>query len=96
MKDFSNTNPKTIEEAVEILESCLEEEDRKEILENDLNSLLSLSHMGLGMTIRNCWVYRDDSNLLADDGPFFIGHPDMVSEEILEAFFRKVKSDNNE
>lgn len=92
MKDFSKTNPTNLSEAVDILIASMEKEDKEYILKTDLDQLTCEAHFGLGLAIRNTWIYRDDSSL----GKYLFENcglldPDDMSSGVLDAFFRKVK-----
>jgi len=95
MKNFQNTQPTTIDEAIAILESCLEESDKREIMDGDLDELVMNSHFGLGLAIRNAWLYKDciDFSSLPFEERFTFFDPDSTSEYILRKFYKKVRGE---
>lgn len=91
--------PKTKEECFAILDKILSDEDKQSIKE--MEDTIDL-HFGLGMWIRNNWIYPqsqenvekllkqfDDSG--DEDMPLFI-HPDDFSSMILDAYQEHLKS----
>lgn len=86
--------PKTKEECFTILDEMLSQEDKDSIAQ--MEDTIDL-HFGLGMWIRNNWIYpqsqEDVEKLLKqfddsgdeDDMPLFI-HPDDYSSMILDAY----------
>lgn len=93
------TIPKTKEECFTILDEMLTEEDKQSIVE--MEDTIDM-HFGLGMWIRNNWIYpqsqEDVEKLLRqfddeadDDMPLFI-HPDDYSSMILDAYQEYLKS----
>ena len=94
------TLPKTKEECFAILDEMLTEEDKQSIVE--MEDTIDL-HFGLGMWIRNNWIYPqeqedvekllkqfDDSGNGNEDMPLFI-HPDDYSSTILDAYQEYLK-----
>jgi hypothetical protein len=83
--------PETVDEAVELLISILE--DRHKILLSILkeDELIDL-HFGLGLSIRNAFGLHDaDSKLLSDCGS---DNPDDASAVIIKALWTRLKQDN--
>ena len=91
--------PKTKEECFAILDKILSDEDKQSIKE--MEDTIAL-HFGLGMWIRNNWIYpqsqEDVEKLLKqfddsgdEDMPLFI-HPDDYSSMILDAYQEHLKS----
>ena len=98
-KDKTVAIPKTKEECFVILDEMLSDEDKQSIVE--MEDTIEL-HFGLGMWIRNNWIYPqnqeevekllrqfDDSG--DEDMPLFI-HPDDYSSTILDAYQEYLKS----
>ena len=93
-----NRIPKTKDECFAILDEMLSAEEKQSIVE--MEDTLDL-HFGLGMWIRNNWIYPQDQEdvekLLKqfDEGdecmPLFI-HPDDYSSTILDAYQDYLKS----
>ena len=90
--------PKTKEECFAILDEMLTDEDKQAIVE--MEDTIDI-HFGLGMWIRNNWIYpqeqEDVEKLLRqfddeadDDMPLFI-HPDDYSSMILDAYQEYLK-----
>ena len=88
MKKYFITIPATLEEAYKALDELLDPEDIeyiKNLTEDDIISM----HFGLGMWIRNNWLYPTNSNLtksLRKLNPSF-GHPDDMSHFILTGYY---------
>lgn len=84
--------PKTAAEAWERLDKRLTQEEKQQIVEADS---MSDFHFGLGMWIRNNWIYTGDEedlkSLMKDLGAseFLIG--DMASSAILRAYQKHLK-----
>ena len=85
--------PRTKEECFAILDEMLSAEEKAQIAE--MEDTIDL-HFGLGMWIRNNWIYQQESEaveaLLKEfvdeedkDMPLFI-HPDDYSSSILDAY----------
>ena len=91
--------PKTKQECFEILDGMLSQEDKDAIAE--MEDTIDL-HFGLGMWIRNNWIYPQSDEAVEallrqfdddadDDMPLFI-HPDDYSSMILDAYQEYLKS----
>jgi len=91
--------PKTKQECFDILDEMLTQEDKDAIAE--MEDTIDL-HFGLGLWIRNNWIYPQESEAVEallrqfdddadDDMPLFI-HPDDYSEMILDAYQEYLKS----
>ena len=98
-KDKAVAIPKTKEECFAFIDEMLSEEDKQSIVE--MEDTIDL-HFGLGMWIRNNWIYpqsqEDVEKLLKqfddsgdEDMPLFI-HPDEDSEIIIDAYQEYLKS----
>ena len=84
--------PKTASEAFKRLDKRLTKEEKQEIVDaEDMSEL----HFGLGLWIRNYWIYTGEKenleSLLKDLGEpeFLIG--DMASSAILDAYQKHLK-----
>ena len=95
--------PKTKEECFAILDVMLSQEKKDEIAE--MEDTIEL-HFGLGMWIRNNWIYPQSSEAVEallkqfdddadDDMPLFV-HPDDYSSMILDAYQEYLKSKEHE
>lgn len=98
--------PKTREEAFAILDSMLDDESKKTLIETDGFA----GHFDIGMWIRNNWLYmlKDEKlhkflKMFSDDEDkedmmekgdhyFFPCHPDNMSSEILEKYVEYLKN----
>ena len=91
--------PRTKEECFAILDEMLSAEEKAQIAE--MEDTIDL-HFGLGMWIRNNWIYQQESEaveaLLKEfvdeedkDMPLFI-HPDDYSSTILDAYQEYLKA----
>ena len=84
--------PKTAAEAFKRLDKRLTKEEKQQIVDSDG---MSEFHFGLGMWIRNYWIYTGEKenleSLLKDLGEpeFLIG--DMASSAILDAYQKHLK-----
>ena len=55
----SNKYPKTLEEAFEIMDALLTDEDKRDALKTqDDERYASDQHFGLGLWVRNNWIYE--------------------------------------
>lgn len=72
--------PKTYKEACEILDSMLSEEDKAEILSKTKNGFTCDEHFGLGLWIRNNWIYGQPRGI-------WFPNPDIASSDILECYY---------
>lgn len=80
------TMPKSKEELFKMIDRHLRVADRKELA---FAEDLSAYHWGLGMWIRNRFVYPSNGEvgrLLAEDGSVLLGSADIISEDILKAY----------
>lgn len=94
--------PKTAAEAWKRLDKRLTQEEKRQIVESDD---MTDFHFGLGMWIRNYWIYTGERENLeslmkelgaptfkTDDGEeVFISSADMASSDILEAYQKHLK-----
>ncbi len=90
---MENQIPKTTREAFRILDAMLSEEKKAEILAQTKLDFTANAHFGLGMWIRNNWIYLDKEGvgLFANKynkDPFFgMVFPDTISEEFLGKYY---------
>ena len=93
--------PKTKEECFAIFDDMLSQEEKDEIAE--MEDTIEL-HFGLGLWIRNNWIYPQSSEAIEallkqfdddadDDMPLFV-HPDDYSSMILDAYQEYLKSND--
>lgn len=86
-----DTVPNTPEEAIQVLDIILDEED-KEFLRTEENAAIKVHH-DLGRWIRNNWsLWGDYSPLKKYFIEHGIMHPDDMSNNIIEAYIRYLKS----
>lgn len=84
--------PKTAAEAFKRLDNRLTNEEKQQIVDSDT---MSEFHFGLGMWIRNYWIYTGErenfESLMKDLGkPVFLSG-DMASSDILDAYQKHLK-----
>jgi len=97
--------PKTAAEAWKRLDKRLTQEEKQQMVEADS---MSDFHFGLGMWIRNNWIYKGEKEniclLLQELGEkvsfdnesgtlFFIGGADEFSSSVLEAYQKHLKEE---
>ena len=70
--------PSTVAEAVDRLLDILDEDDKQDIAGMSPDELIDL-HFGLGMGVRNAWLWQESMPLKMDCGKF---HPDDASAVI--------------
>lgn len=81
-------NPKTLEEAVELIHESLSQEDRDYILEHGAES----AHHGVGTELRNAWLWNAEHPLhIHMKERFNIGHGDDMSGVILRGLDCRVR-----
>jgi len=82
--DFIRTDiPATLKECYAALDELLDDE-MKEVLKSGEN--FALHHMGLGMWIRNNWIYPTDKRIAKFFNDNDIYHPDDMSSIILSGY----------
>ena len=79
--------PLTVDEAVERLLFALKDEDKLAIAAMEEEYLYDL-HFTLGLAIRNAWLHKPESQLLASCGT---SHPDDASSIIIGALWRTLQ-----
>ena len=84
--------PKTKEECFALLDGMLSDEDKKAIIKEDVFEL----HFGLGLWIRNNWLYPQSTEetealLRTFDKKSLFFHSDDGSSIILEAYQKHLK-----
>ena len=91
----ASTIPKSTRQAFRILDQMLSVEDKKAIVTRSESEFTTEQHFGLGLWIRNNWVYNDDEHcglfakLLAEPG--YLVHEDSLSDEFLKRYYRHLK-----
>lgn len=98
---MENKIPKTKEECFALLDEMLSDENKKTIIKEDVYKM----HFGLGMWIRNNWLYSQSDEEIKEllktfkKRDSFIDltpiHRDCVSSEILEAYQKHLKKTIN-
>lgn len=82
------------------LDSLLTEEEIQHALSQSRDEFCGEQHFGLGLWIRNNWLYDDSEEAKqvkdlfcppAEDGIPPITMPDLLSEDILEEYYRHLK-----
>jgi len=80
--------PSTVTEAVDRLLDILDEDDRREIASMDEPSLIDL-HFGLGLGVRNAWLWHGGMALKMNCGKF---HPGDASGVIVKALWKRLRT----
>lgn len=94
----TNQIPKTTRQAFRILDQMLSVEDKQAIISQSSSVFSAEQHFGLGLWIRNNWMYNDDEHCglfaksLAEPG--YLVHEDSLSDEFLERYYRHLKRQN--
>lgn len=90
-----NPIPKTTRQAFRILDQMLSVEDKKAIVSRSESEFCDEQHFGLGLWIRNNWVYNDDDHcgLFAKSlaAPGYPVNEDSLSAEFLKRYYRHLK-----
>lgn len=81
----TDTVPANARQAFKILDGMLTDEEKKEALTKTRSEFASDEHFGLGLWIRNNWIYGK----VEDDLCF--GPPDIVSQRWLERYYDHLK-----
>jgi len=100
------TLPANIREAYHILDEMLSYDEIQNIISHSKSDFVTNEHFGLGLWIRNNWIYGidyDDSvvkmyqekcyNLIRgnNSGDLILSHPDMVSSDFLGRYYDHLK-----
>ena len=95
--------PKTTEEAFEIIDAMLSDEDKKAFIKQKASDFACEQHFGLGIWVRNNWIYKGDVPTCVltgekpaeiNDGklfPLLLTVPDDVSHKFLELYHKHLK-----
>lgn len=93
---MNNEIPKTKAECFAVLDSMLSEEEKKELIGDECSG-----HFGIGMWIRNNWIYphsREEVQSFIqlitnkrEKSMFLIGNPDHFSSEIIHYYVKYLK-----
>ena len=106
-----NTNklaqiPVTEEEAFKILDKIYTLQEKESALDMDKDEFCTEEHFGLGLWIRNHWLYQPESNAPAvserqikclamlsgsEDGELMLLNPDSISADFLEKYYDHLK-----
>ena len=100
------TLPKTIREAYRILDEMLGFDQIQDIIAHSKSDFCAREHLGLGLWIRNNWIYGIDYDdpvvqdykgkcydlILGNrSGDPFFAHPDQVSDDFLSRYYDHLK-----
>lgn len=93
---MNNEIPKTKSECFAVLDSMLSEEEKKELIVDEWSS-----HFGIGMWIRNNWIYqhsREEVGALMNlftknksESHFILFDPDNLSSDIIHYYVKYLK-----
>lgn len=86
-----NNIPTNLDEAIQILDNELIDEDKKYLIENGAVSV----HFSLGRWIRNNWNLWDENESLIRQNiseKYKLFHPDDISNFIIEKYIEYLKS----
>ena len=101
--------PVTTRQAFKILDEQMTEEDIRAALSQTKDDFAIDQHFGLGMWIRNNWIYGDEDEeecvtkrrqacaaMLTGqrEGEFVLCDPDMMSEELLRKYYDHLRRKN--
>ena len=96
------TIPVTIRQAFRILDEMVSEEDTRSFLSQTKAEFVTDQHFGLGLWIRNSWIYGSESEddcfesrrraciaMLSGkkEEEIWIGIPDMISSDFLKKYY---------
>ena len=85
--DFTRTDiPATLEECYAALDTLLDEATKEDIKTSSGDELIGNYHFGLGMWIRNNWIYPAADKIAKVFLDAGIDHPDDMSSIILEGY----------
>ena len=86
-RDFIRTDiPATLEECYAALDILLDEDTKQDIKTSSSDALIGNHHFGLGMWIRNNWIYPATDRIAKVFLDAGIDHPDDMSSIILEGY----------
>jgi len=86
--------PTTLQEALQELESQLEDEEKEKIRNLGEDEFVTLSHMFMGQKLRNLWLYPKDSPLREFFKAEGLSHEDDMSDIILRSFYRHLRGED--
>ena len=76
-------------DAFKALDEVLTEEDKTYLETMDKDEFLTEAHFGLGLWVRNNWIYNDSefADPFQEKGPLSIPGGDYLSSKILEEYY---------
>ena len=86
--------PTTLQEALQELESQLEDQEKDKIRNLGEDEFVTLSHMFMGQKLRNMWLYPKDSPLYEFFNAEGLFHEDDMSDIILRSFYRHLRGED--
>ena len=86
--------PRNLNEALQEIESQLEDEEKEKIRNLGEDEFVTLSHMFMGQKLRNLWLYPKDSPLREFFKTAGLFHEDHMSDIILRSFYRYLKDED--
>lgn len=94
----ASTLPKSTRQAFHILDQMLTFEDKQAIVSRSESEFITEQHLGLGLWIRNNWIYQDLDNqgLFSKQlkEPGYLVHEDSLSEDFLHRYYQHLKRQN--
>ena len=83
----NNTIPTTLRQAFKMLDAMLSDEEKTNALAQSRSEFALNEHFGLGVWIRNNWIYGDEKGIgiFAKEECLF-RHPDSLSSDFLERY----------
>lgn len=95
--------PKTTDEAFEIIDSMLSDDEKRTAVKQKTGDFTGDQHFGLGLWIRNNWIYKGDvpNNVLTGENPLelkeggplplLLSSADDISGKFLELYHKHLK-----
>ena len=93
MKTIRTDNiPTTVRQAFRILDGMLTDEEKLNALTKSRFDFAGEEHFGLGLWIRNNWIYGDEKGIgLFAKEEYLFQHPDSLSNNFLERYHDHLK-----
>ena len=83
----NNTIPTTLRQAFKMLDAMLSDEEKTNALAQSRSEFALNEHFGLGVWIRNNWIYGDEKGIgIFAKEEYRLQHPDSLSGDFLERY----------